>query len=112
MADRRDPVDRALEQIRSSTWTGSTRNSRIEEAIMNAHTNRRPSRRTQLIAVGVVLFGAGVVAAALTGLYPRSGRPAPGVQQPARDDASPPDDARIEAPADEFKGATPSTAGS
>jgi hypothetical protein len=112
MADRHDPVDRALEHIKSCAWTGSTRSRRIEEAIMHAHSNRRTPRRGQLIAIAVVLCGAGVVTAAITGFYPRLGRSVAPAHRVDDDGAPAPDDADIRTPRDEFEGAEPSTAGS
>ena len=61
MHNRLDPVDRALESLRSQRWTGDPNKTELEERLMGAFNTPQPSRfnkyRALLIALAVVLVG-------------------------------------------------------
>ena len=61
-----DPVDRAIEQLRSDRWCGSTRHERIEAAIMDA--TGRPGRRGLVLGIAALLIGSAIVTASVTGV--------------------------------------------
>ena len=61
MHNRLDPIDRALESLRSQQWTGDQNKTELEERLMGAFNTPKPSRfnkyRALLIALAVILVG-------------------------------------------------------
>lgn len=66
-----DPVDRALESLRSDRWTGSSRHPRVEAAIVDAAGRQARSSRGLVIGVVGVLIATTLVAASMSGAVGR-----------------------------------------
>ena len=71
MNDHRDPVDSALDKLRSQRWTAGHHNHELEDKLMQEFNNRQSvpkfaRRRTLLAALGLVTVG-GVALAATDG---------------------------------------------